>query len=286
MGNQVIARWKAILPDFTAEFIRANPNLAPFFEDAAVVLHGSTCDGIDDAVSDLDLWLILSPHDLSRLDGVSPTRFLGFRLEKKLGHFNAVSDASFVERVRHCDMTLIAELRNAMIIRDPLGVAQLLIAKASQPMPEAVRRAFFQYHYVEHRGDDRAADSPLDRGDPVAALAAQTAALGHALRAAMVLHGEPYPYSKWLYRKASQTPTGRALAPKVEQWIDLLSQNALRGRSGSDIHPLARKMTEIRLELTEAAHAAGIDGPWLKEWWLHIDAARAGIQNVEWQRTC
>jgi len=222
MGKQIVARWKAVLHDFVAEFIRGNPILAPFADYAAVILHGSTCDGIDDAVSDLDVWLLLSAPDLKRLDALSPTLFFEFRLEDKPGHFNAISAESFWERMRYCDLTLIAELRNAVIIQDPHGIARLLIADASRKMPEAVRQAFFRYHYVEHRGDDRAADHPLDRGDPVAAITAQTAALGHALRAAMVLHGEPYPYSKWLYRRASETPTGRALAPKVEQWIDLL----------------------------------------------------------------
>ena len=286
MGNRVSARWKATLPDFVAGYIRTNPVLASFFADMAVVLHGSTCDGIDDAVSDLDIWLIVSARDLNRLDAASPTRFFEFRLEDKLGHFTAASGELFAERTRRCDLTLIAELRNSEIVQDPHGIARRLIADALRPMPEAVRHAFFQYHYVEHRSDDRAADHPLDRGDPVAAITAQTAALGHAFRAAMVLHGEPYPYSKWLYRRASETPTGRALSPKVEQWIDLISQNALRIPTGSDAHPLALKMKEIRLALIDAAHAAGIDEPWLKEWWLHIDAARAGILKLEWPRTC
>ena len=28
--------------------------------------------------------------------------------------------------------------------------------------------------------------------------------------------------------------------------------------------------------------AAGIDEPWLREWWLHIDKARRGIDDVTW----
>jgi hypothetical protein len=286
MGQQVMARWKTALLDFVAGFLRANPILEPFSDDAAVVLHGSTCYGIDDAVSDLDLWFILSASNLERLDAASPTRFFEFRLKDKPGHFTAVSGESFGERMRHCDLTLIAELRNADVVQDPHGIARQLIADALRTMPQAVRQAFFRYHYVEHRSDDRAADNPLVRGDPVAAISAQTAALGHALRSAMVLHGEPYPYSKWLYHRAFQTPTGRVLAPKVEQWIDLLSQNALRDLTGSDGHPLALKMKEIRQALIDAARGAGIDGPWLKEWWLHIDAARAGILKVEWPCTC
>ena len=143
---------------------------------------------------------------------------------------------------------LIFELRNACIIRESHGVAARLVEDALRPMPEAVRRAFFQYHYVEFRGDDRAADHPLDRGDPVAVLMAQTAALTHALQAAIVLHGEPYPYSKWLFHQAVQTPTGRVLPPLDGQWLDLLAlRSSVCGSAPpSDNHLLARKMKEIR----------------------------------------
>jgi hypothetical protein len=286
MEKRVIARWKAALAEFAPGFIAANPILSPFAEKAAVVLYGSTCREIDDAVSDLDLWLIISAADLERLDAASPTRFFEFRAESKPGHITAVSAESLTEKVRHCNLTMIAELRNACAIQDPRGFAGRLIADASRPMPETVRRAFFQYHYVEFRGEDRAADHPLDRRDPVAAITAQTAAMSHALQAAMVLDGEPYPYSKWLYRCSAAMPTGRALAPKVEQWIDLLAQNALRDPTCSDTHPLALKMKDIRKVLIDAARAAGIDEPWLNQWWLHINAARACVLKVQWPCTC
>ena len=225
METPVVAQWKAALAEFAPGFLRANPILAPIADKASIVLYGSTCCGVDDSVSDLDVWLIVSASDLERLDANSPTRFFEFRLNDKPGHFTAVSAESRLQKMRGCDLTLIAELRNACIIQDPRQVAHRLITDASRAMPESVRRAFFQYHYVEFRGDDRAADHPLDRGDPVATIAAQTAALTHALQAAMVLHGEPYPYSKWLFRRAAMTPTGRILTPLVQQWIDLVGSS-------------------------------------------------------------
>lgn len=285
MESKLISKWTAALAEFVPRFVGAHPILGHFADNAAIVLHGSTARGIEDDVSDLDLWLIVSESELRRLDAASSTRFFEFQLENKPGHFDAISGESHTQRMRHCDLALIAELRSARVIRDPQGLGGKLIADASRPMPEAVRRPFFRYHYVEHRGDDRAADHPLDRSDPVAAITAQAAALGHALRAAMVLDGEPYPYFKWLYRCAAAAPTGRALAPKVQEWIDLLGRNALRDPTGSDGHPLARKMKEIRLALIDAARGAGIDEPWLNQWWLHIDAARAAIQTVQWPCT-
>jgi len=282
MESSVIAKWTAALANFVPRFLDTHPVLGHFADNAAIVLHGSTACGIEDDFSDLDLWLIVSETELRRLDVASSTRFFEFQIENKPGHFGAVSAQTHAQRMRHCELSLIAELRSARVIHDPHGVASRLITDASRPMPDAVRRAYFQYHYVEHRSDDRAADHPLNRGDPVAAITAQAAALGHALRAAMVLDGEPYPYFKWLYRCASAAPTGRVLSPKVQEWIDLLGQNALRDSTGSNSHALARKMKEIRLALIDAARATGIDEPWLNQWWLHIDAARAGIQEVQW----
>jgi hypothetical protein len=270
------------LAEFSPAFLRAHAVLGSFSETAAIVLHGSTAFGVDDAVSDLDLWLILSATELHRLDAVSSTRFFEFQSNSKPGHFTAIDAESLAQRVRQCDMPLIAELKHACPIADPRNLARPLIGWASRPMPNDVRRAFFQYHYVEFRGDDRAADHPLDRGDPVAVLQAHVAALAHALRAAMVLDGLPYPYSKWLYRDAVAAPTGAKLATNVQELIDLVGSGALRGPAGSDSHPLSVKMKQIRLVLIQCAQEAGIDEPWLRQWWLHIPASRAGILRVQW----
>ena len=95
-------------------------------------------------------------------------------------------------------------------------------------MREEVRRAWFRYHYVEMRGEHRAADNPIERGDSVAVLQAMTQTLSHALRAAVVLDGQPYPYIKWLAHAAFQTPTGKRLAPRVAELLDCLACDALR----------------------------------------------------------
>jgi hypothetical protein len=279
-------RWINSLANFTDEFVRTHALLAPFTKHAAIVLHGSTCRGIDDTFADLDVWLILPESDLKALDASSSTRFFEFQLEGKPGHFNAVAFESFRQRVQNCDLTIISELRAAQVISDPQKKAMQLITCARNAMPADVREAFFRYHYVEFRGDDRAADNPLARGDPVAALLAQSAALAHALQAAMVLYGEPYPYSKWLHRCALETPTGRALEPRIGEWLCLLAADALRNPAGSNPHSLAAKTKEMRLILIDAAKSAGIDEPWLNQWWLHIDTARAGIIDLKWSMTC
>jgi Domain of unknown function (DUF4037) len=215
-------RWTTALGVFTPVFFRQHPVLSAFWDCAAIILHGSTTIGVDDEISDLDLWLVMKDDQLGNLDAASSTRFFEFQLEGKAGHFTAISAESCEERITRSDFPLIAELQTAQIVRDYNGVGSKLVRRASQEMPESVRRAFFKYHYIEFRSDDRAADHPLSRCDPVAALLAQTAALGHALRAVMLLHGEPYPYFKWLYRAALATPTGAAIAPLIDQWLNRL----------------------------------------------------------------
>ena len=133
-------------------------------------------------------------------------------------------------------MDTIFQLRHGVVICDPSGIAADLRRDASACMPAEVRQAFFMHHYVEMRSEHRACDNPMERHDPVALLLSLPKVLAHALRAAMVLDGEPYPYDKWLYFAARQTPTGRLLAPHVETVLDLLGRDLLRF-AGSEREP-------------------------------------------------
>src|SRR5205085_120240 len=117
----------------------------------------------------------------------------------------------------------ISELRLCEVLRDPTGWVQPTLDAARRPMNESVRRTWFCFHYVEMRGDHRACDTPIERGDALAVLQAMTPTLSHAMRAAMVLDREPYPYIKWLGKAAAKTPTG---APIVAIIHDILSELA------------------------------------------------------------
>lgn len=145
-----------------------------------------------------------------------------------------------------------------------------------------VRTAFFRYHYVEMRGDHKACQSPTNRGDPLALLQLASKTLGHALRAALVLDREPYPYDKWLAHDARETPTGTVVERGARRVLDLLARDVLRQPGPERDHPLGLALREIRVELIDAARAGGIDGPWLDEWWLYIDEARRGAEEVSW----
>jgi len=239
--------------------------------------------GIDDEFSDVDLWLLQTEADLAKLDAASETRFFEFNLDGKPGHLNATSMGAFSDDLSKCNMCLIHELRTAAIITDNTGAAAELLALARRTMPDAVRSAFFFYHYVEMRSYHRACDNPMERRDAVAVLLTAAKCLTHALKAAMALDGEPWPYEKWLHHAAVKTPTGSALAPGIETILNLLAADKLRFEGPEADNPISREMHGIRRILIDAARAKGINEPWLNQWWLHMDQARDAVENTRWQ---
>lgn len=274
--------WEASLGRFLPEFVSGHPVLVEFKGQMAVILHGSTTMGIDDPFSDLDLWLLLSAASLTEFDRQSPTRFVSFELNGKKGHLNVTSADAFADRVARCDLDTIYQLRRAAILADDLGVAHRLQQWSRQPMRPEVRDALFFWHYTEMRGEHRACDNPMQRVDATALLFFLTKTMGHALRASMVLDGEPCPYDKWLYRVARQTPTGAQVAPSIDRIMDLLGQGQLRFPGGEASHPIGQELRVVRQTLIDAANARGIHELWLEKWWRFMDQARAAIDNVRW----
>jgi hypothetical protein len=272
----------AELQDFVPAFLSKLRERSLPRGDACTLLHGSTTMGIDDAHSDLDVWLLLPTRGVEQFEAAGAPRFIEFQLSGKPGHFTIEPAEAFFDRVRRCDFPLIAELRLAQILSDADGVGHRLVDTARQPMRDAVRRAWFRYHYVEMRGEHRACDTPIERNTPVPILLAMSSTIAQALRAACVLDGVPYPYVKWLHRVASQTPTGAKLALHVERMLELLAADSLRQPGPERQYPLSQKLRDIRAVLIDTARAAGIDEPWLREWYLTIPASRAGIVGLEW----
>lgn len=279
---EVLNHWREKLQAYLPGFFDQHPVLSKFYQGATVFLHGSTTRGVDDRGSDLDLWLLQSDSDLAALDAASDTRFFEIELDGKPGHLNAESLSSFSQRLERCDMHLIAELRQAVILADHTGKARELLDMARRSMRDEVRRAFFFYHYVEMRGDHRSCDNPMERGHSFAVLASLAKTLAHALRAVMVLDGEPYPYEKWLHQTAVLTPTGSLLAPHVDQILNHLAADCLRLIGPEPANPISQTLRQIRQLLIDAARDRGIDEPWLEKWWLHINQARDVVTTVRW----
>ena len=265
--------WASCVRDALPELAKLSPALASNAATATWLLHGSTTRGIDDAVSDLDAWC-LPPID-------QPPLFVQFELSGKAGHVQVEQRPAFERRLRQCDFPLIYELRHAIILQDPDGWAERLLSIARRPMPADVQAAWFAHHYIEMRSEHRAIDNPIERRDAIAVLQATTSTIAHALRAALVLDGEPHPFSKWLAHAAVQAPTGRQIVPIIEGLIDDLGAGVLRVGGPERDHPINRRLKQIRTILIDTARARGIDAPWLDWWYLHLDQ-RGAIHRVEW----
>ena len=132
------------------------------------------------------------------------------------------------------------------------------------------------------RGEHRSCDNPIERGDPAALLLAMAKTVRHAMQAAMVLHGQPYPYDKWLHQAAMAAPTGRRVGAAVQRILDLVADDALRLRTPQNTHPINVELMRIRQVLVESAEENGIRDEWLRHWWLYMNQAQDAIKGIRW----
>lgn len=281
--------WIKKIKKFIPEFMDRHPVLRDFRDRATIILHGSITLGFDDPFSDIDLWLLIPEIELNNLDKVSESRFFEIEVDGKPGHLNAESIEDFSKRFHHLknhndnwDTDIIYQLRNAEVLLDNAEIGQGLILLAKKPMRKEVRDSFFFYHYVEMRTEHRASDNPMERHDPVGIFLSLPKVIAHALRAAMVLDSEPYPYDKWLYFASSKTSTGEKLIPSINKILDLLASNKLRFEGSEAENPISQELRIMRKILIENAIAKGIDTPWLYEWWLFMTQARDNMNGITW----
>jgi hypothetical protein len=122
----------------------------------------------------------------------------------------------------------------------------------------------------------------MERHDPVAFLLSLPKVLAHALRAAMVLDCEPYPYDKWLYYAALKTPTGKKLVPSIDKILNLIAEDTLRFKGSEKDNPISQELRVIRRILIETAQTKGINEPWLERWWLYMTQSRDRIKEIHW----
>ena len=281
--------WVRELKKFIPKFLKQHPILNNFYENASVILHGSLTLGFDDLFSDIDLWFLIPEEELVEIKNVSESLFFEIEVNKKPGHLNAESIEDFSRCLyqlknyyNQTDMDIVYQLRNAEIVLDKSGRGSELIKVACKPMNKEVGDLFFYFHYVEMRSEHRACDNPMERRDPIGFLLSLPKVIAHALRAAMVLDGQPYPYDKWLYYAASQTPTGKKLVPSIEKILNLIAKDNLRFKGSESDHPISQELRVIRRILVETAQVKGNNSPWLEKWWLFMTQPRDLIKNIGW----
>jgi hypothetical protein len=282
LGGEEEESWADRVGAFLPGFAERIELLAPLRGRWSVLLHGSTSAGVDDDVSDLDVWALVPAGAFADVDRRSPTRVFPFQLAGKRGHLNVEDEAGFRDRVTRCDIPLIAELRLARVLEDDLGVGAALVAAARHPIPDDIRHAWFRYHYVEMRGSHRTADNAALRTEPMAVLLTTTPAVAEALRAAMILDREPYPYPKWLPSRAAACPTGSLVAAAGARFLGVLEAGGLRAPDLDGEGTLGEALREMRGILVERARSDGVDGDWLERWWFYIDEAREGVRDCRW----
>lgn len=275
-------RWSSALEAFLPGFFDNHEVLKDYYHRSSLILHGSTTMGIDDVHSDLDIYFLMAQDELSELDRRCGTRFFSFQVDGKKGHLNACATESVTKKLAGCDMDLIYQMRRSVLLTDHKNFAQSLQNVANRPMSAEVMKAWFFYHYVEMRGEHRSCDNPIERGNGGALFFALAKTLTHALHAAMVLDGEPYPYDKWLFWAAKTTATGGQVAAVAERILTLLSHDVLRQRGSQTEHPINQELMIIRRLLIGAAQAKGIHDEWLDRWWHYMDAAQEAIRSVRW----
>jgi hypothetical protein len=274
--------WIQRMAEFIPAFIRSHPVLGGSFRNAVVIFHGSTMMGIDDKGSDLDFWLLLPEKDLTRAERQAGTRFFSFEDKGKKGHLNAYSFSEFRDRVKHCDMDMIYQLRRAEVILDQRDTGAGLVRLAQRPMPNAVRRALFFYHYTEMRGEHRSCDNPMLRGDPAGVFFAVAKTVTHALQAALILDGQPFPYDKWLFKAALETPTGQLIASDVRKIFSLIRRGYLELRGHDRDNPISNRLRSIRWKLVKAAQKKGFHQLWLEKWWRFMTQAEDARLKIRW----
>ena len=281
--------WLKTLKKFIPEFLEQHPLLKNFQKNVSVIFHGSITLGFDDPFSDIDLWFLLPEEELVELESVSESLFFEFEVNSKGGHLNAESIEDFSRRFHklrnhydQSDMDIVFQLRNAEIVIDNTGIGKKLIHSACQSMRKEVSDVFFFYHYVEMRSEHRACDNPMERNDPVGVLLSLPKVIAHALRAAMVIDGKPYPYNKWLYYIASKTPTGKEIVSSIDRILDLIARDTLRFKGSESENGISQELRIIRRILIEAAHTKGNNSPWLEKWWLYMTEPHNKIKGIHW----
>jgi hypothetical protein len=274
--------WAKRLSEFVPAFIADHEVLCDIDAVPAVVFHGSMATGDGDRLSDLDVWLLYPDEVAAVVAERAGTTFFSFVCDGVEGHMNSEPVGAFHQRLQSCDMDLIYQLRRCAILSDSNDMAESLVAQARQPMRRAVRNAFFFYHYVEMRGDHRACDNPLERGDSIAMLHLLPKVTGHALRAALILDAEPYPYDKWIAKAAGEKPVGRIVLAGVERIMEMVSSGGLLQPGPQDDHPITLELRAIRQTLIDTADERCVYGEWLRRWWHSIDEARTATRSLNW----
>jgi len=216
-----------------------------YWEESGVAIVGSSVQALEDEFTDIDV-LAFVPQ------AFYPTIYEGYRRAVQTGRIEVLNPSAFqynefplvvlpkakghyrvqtFEEVEHLvarydDITMWIH-GNSLVLHDPSGRYGNL-QKKSQTYPEELWKEKIRFHYLKAYNAATSASNPLRRGDRKAVLLTMTDCGAHLLRLCCLLERRPFPYDKWLYREAIETPAGRELKPLFNDFFEELSRPEIR----------------------------------------------------------
>lgn len=268
--NKTGYSWYKIIKDNLIDVINGLPHGINLVKDGGIIFHGSITSGIDDEYTDLDMWLILDSKvyfDFVFKNG----HFFDFEVEKKWGHINIENLDVFINRVSNCDFPLIYELRNGYFVHGNDSVLTLY-KTAQKEINKDITENHFLYNYAIARNWQKSSENIIRRGDKTALLLTMSKFIEHALKAAIISNGRPYPYQKWLYHTASGIDSCNLLVNEIDLLLEIIERNGILGDVNDiDNNVLFKSMEKIKGALIDLASIHNIESPIIEKWYLYID---------------
>jgi len=262
----------ALLSAYLHERIVPHPILNRFLPEAAACVTGSVASGAWDEHSYLDVRLILSDEDHTRLaqdlrqahlwdagrdfrlflpDNEPFRRFPGAEL--------LILSASQLRQELRFDLPVaLWTYTHAAVIQDPLRVLATAVEDAEERFRSHLDdlRCEHYYRFRQARNDLAPRIMPRRLATVLAIKRGET--VREALRLCFLADGKPYPYDKWLEAMAErETQSGPTVVTAVRALV-----------AAREIHTAERAGKVLRDRVAFALQQGGVSESWLEQWWL------------------
>jgi hypothetical protein len=221
--------------------VRALPFWDKHHKKLAVSIVGSVGAGLDDEYSDIDVYVLLRESDsmaiyevckhgykTGSVDVLNPRAFQldefpMLKLRDLHGHINPIVFESIETNVRSFNDVERWICLNSITLHDPARMAASLKSEAAVYPFQILNRKLIRHRWMVH-DFLWSTKVPLERGQKKAVSLLCANGISNLLKLCILNEGNPYPYDKWLYDVAIQTPLGEL----TRQYVDLLFEEIHR----------------------------------------------------------
>lgn len=162
---------------------------------------------------------------------------------------------------------------HAVPVYDPDEVLAAMKARHAE-YPRKVLESKLKLHYLRDFNLSVHGLDYRDEADNVFSLVhGLSAKIAEYCRIACLLDGSPFPYAKWLLRVCRATATGKLIAPKLDEVVEIVSTlgGGLQSNRDRVQHAIALIDTDV-CDIVEAQMVAwGIDRAWIDEAYDEIE---------------